>query len=209
MRINYKVIIVAAFGIFLTGIGVALNNCAGLGNDPIGIVYDGIRTAAKLNREQLGNASNLVNIILIILLVFIGRRYVHVGTLLSVITYGFFVNIGTKIYYYINISDTLINNCITSAIGCTLIYIGVSIFITMDIGVDAFTGIVLVISDKTGWNFKRTKIAFDLCMIVVGTILGGKLGAITFITAFTAGPAIQFFVNKFKILLLNRRNKIA
>jgi len=208
MRINYKVIIVATFGIFLTGLGVAFNNCAGLGNDPIGIVYDGIRTAANFNREQLGTASNVVNIVLITLLVFIGRRYVHVGTLLSVITYGFFVNIGTKIYYFINITDTLINNCITSAIGCTLIYIGVSIFITMDIGVDAFTGIVLVISNKTGWNFKRTKIAFDLCMIVIGTVLGGKLGAITFITAFTAGPAIQFFVSKFKKLLIKRRDKV-
>ena len=77
MRINYKVIIVATFGIFLTGIGVALNNCAGLGNDPIGIVYDGIRTAAKLNREQLGTASNLVNLILIILLVFFRKLYIY------------------------------------------------------------------------------------------------------------------------------------
>jgi len=208
MTINYKVIMVAIFGIFLTGLGVAFNNCAGLGNDPVGIVYDGIRATAKLNREQLGTASNLVNIILIILLVFIGRRYVHVGTLLSVVTYGFFVNLGTQLYYYINIADTFINNCITSAIGCTLIYIGVSIFITMDIGVDAFTGIVLVISNKTGWNFKRTKIVFDLCMIVIGTVLGGKLGAITFITAFTAGPTIQFFSNKFKKQLLKRRNTL-
>jgi len=208
MRINYKVIIVAIFGIFLTGIGVAFNNCAGLGNDPVGIVYDGIRTAAKLNREQLGTASNVVNIILIILLVFIGRRYVHVGTLLSVITYGFFVNIGTQLYNYINIADTFINNCITSVIGCTLLYIGVSIFITMDIGVDAFTGIVLVISNKTGWNFKRTKIVFDFCMIVIGTVLGGKLGAITFITALTAGPTIQFFSNKFKKQLSKRRDTL-
>jgi len=85
---------------------------------------------------------------------------------------------------------------------------GVSIFITMDIGVDPFTGIVLVINDKTGWNFKRTKILFDLCMIVIGTVLGGKLGAITFITALTAGPIIELFVNNLKKLLLNRRNKL-
>jgi len=204
MRINYKVIIAATFGVFLTALGVALNNCSGLGNDPVGMVYDGIRSVAKLNHEQLGTASNFVNIILIILLLFIGKRYVHIGTLISVITYGSFVNIGTEIYNYFNITNTVINNCITSAIGCTLIYIGVSIFITMDIGVDAFTGVVLVISDKTGLDFKRTKIAFDLSMIVVGTVLGGKLGAITFITAFTAGPAIQFFVSKFKKITIQK-----
>lgn len=209
MKINYKTIIFAIFGIFLTGVGVALNNCSGLGNDPVGIVYDGIRNAAKLNSEQLGTASNVVNVILILILLFTGRKYVHIGTLLSVITYGFFVNIGTKVYYYFNIADTFINDCITSTIGCTLIYIGVSIFITMDIGVDPFTGIVMVIRDKFGWDYRRTKIAFDLCMIVLGTVLGGKLGAITFITALTAGPMIQYFAGIFKKLFLKRGNKFA
>lgn len=209
MKINYKVILFAIFGVFLTGIGVALNSCAGLGNDPVGIVYDGIRNTAKLNSEQLGTASNIVNVILIIILLFVGKRYVHIGTLISVVTYGFFVNLGTKFYHYLNIADTFMNNCITSIIGCTLLYLGVSIFITMDIGVDAFSGIVLVIRDKSGWDYKRTKIVFDLSMIVLGTVLGGKLGVITFITALTAGPMIQYFANILKKLLAKRGNKLA
>lgn len=207
MKINYKVIMVAIFGIFLTGMGVALNSCAGLGNDPVGIVYDGIRNTAKLNSEQLGTASNIVNAILIIILIFAGRKYVHIGTLLSVLTYGFFVNLGTKLYHFMNIPDSFINNCITSVVGCTLLYLGVSIFITMDIGVDAFSGIVLLIRDKCGLDFKRVKVIFDLCMIVLGTVLGGKLGAITFITALTAGPIIQFFADNFKKLLVKRGSK--
>ena len=50
-------------GIILVGTGVAFNAAAALGNDPVGIVYDGIRSALNLSSEQLGMASNIVNIV--------------------------------------------------------------------------------------------------------------------------------------------------
>ncbi len=56
--------ILAVIGIFLVGTGVAFNAAAALGNDPVGIMYDGIRNALGLTGEQLGTASNIVNIIL-------------------------------------------------------------------------------------------------------------------------------------------------
>ena len=54
----------AAVGIILVGTGVAFNAAASLGNDPIGIVCDGIRNAVNLSSEQLGMASNIVNVVL-------------------------------------------------------------------------------------------------------------------------------------------------
>jgi hypothetical protein len=48
------------------------------------------------------------------------------------------------------------------------------------------------------------KIGFDLTMIVLGTVLGGKLGAVTIVTALTAGPVIQFFSNFWKKCGLDR-----
>ena len=51
-------------GIIFIGIGVSFNASAALGNDPIGIVYDGIRSALNLSSEQLGMTSNIVNIVL-------------------------------------------------------------------------------------------------------------------------------------------------
>lgn len=197
----------ATFGIFLTGIGGALNKCAGLGNDPVGIVYDGIRNVADLKVEHLGTASFVVNVVLIIMLFFVGRRYVNAGTVISVLTYGPFVGLGTRFYLGLNISDTLLNKCITSAAGCILLYMGIAIFITMDIGVDPFTGVVMVIRDKTGWNYRRTKVLFDISMIILGMLLGGESGAITFITAISAGPVIQFFISILKKQLVKRGEK--
>ncbi|MDD3139923.1 MAG: cyclic nucleotide-binding domain-containing protein [Lachnospiraceae bacterium] len=139
--------ILAIFAILLVGTGIAFNSCAMLGNDSVGIVYDGVRNIAHLTPSQLGFASNIVNYSLIILLLFIGRKYVNIG-------------------------------------------------------LDPFTGIVMVLVDKFKLEYRIVKILFDLIMIALGILLGGHLGIITIITALVAGPIIQFFTACLKNLLL-------
>jgi uncharacterized membrane protein YczE len=205
IKIDIKKILFALLGIFLIGIGVSFNSCAQLGNDPIGIVYDGVRNIAKLNSEQLGTASNLVNYGLILLLVFTGRRYINIGTLIYILPYGFFVNLGTRLYHSLFTVSSIPLQWLTVVAGCLLLYTGVAIFIAVDIGLDPFTGIVMVIRDKIKWDYKKTKVMFDVIMVVIGTSLGGKLGIITFATALTAGPLIQFISNRFKMMIAERK----
>ena len=71
-RIEIRKCFLALLGILLIGVGVSFNAMAKLGNDPVGIFYDGIRNALGLNQEQLGMASNLVNIVLLVFLFFAG-----------------------------------------------------------------------------------------------------------------------------------------
>ena len=192
-KITIKSILAAAFGVLLVGIGVAFNNCAGFGNDSIGIVYDGIRSISGMDQARLGMVSNGVNLSLIVLLFFIGRRYVSVGTFVYLLPYGFCVDAGNFQYRLLAFSESTGIRVIFSVIGCTLLCLGVAIYITVDIGVDPFTGIVLVLRDALKKEYRYVKIGFDITLIVIGTLLGGKLGVVTVITAFAVGPLIQFF----------------
>ncbi len=167
------------------GIGVAFNNCTGFGNDPIGIVYDGIRSITGMNQAQLGMASNVVNVVLLVFLFFAGRRYVSVGTFVYLIPYGFCVDLGTFLYHQL-------------AFVCTFLCLGVAIYITVDIGVDPFTGLVLVLWGVIKKEYRYVKIGFDLAMVVLGTVLGGKLGVVTVVTALAVGPIIQIFMGVLK-----------
>lgn len=191
-----KKIVLAFVGILLIGVGVAFNAAAGLGNDPVGIFYDGIRAVLGLSGEQLGTASNIVNISLVALLLFIGRKYVNIGTIIYILPYGLCVSLGTKLYSVFFATgievQSLSIQIIASVIGCVLLYVGVAIFVTLDIGVDPMTGVAMVIRDKMHWEFRQAKWLFDGVMTGLGFLLGGKLGVITIVTAFTAGPAIQF-----------------
>ena len=73
-RFTTKKIILAMIGIFLVCIGVAFNNNTNLGNDPVGIIYDGIRVTFGVPKINLGMVSNFINIGLLILLFLIGRH---------------------------------------------------------------------------------------------------------------------------------------
>lgn len=84
--------------------------------------------------------------------------------------------------------------------GVLFVGVGVAIFIVVDIGVDPFTGIVLVICDKIKKEYRYVKIGFDISMIILGTVLGGTLGAVTVITALAGGPVVQFYKNRIERL---------
>lgn len=198
-KITVKRILAALLGVFFVGIGVAFNNCAGLGNDPIGMLYDGIRTAGNMSPEQLGIASNIVNISLVIVLFFVGRHYINIGTLIYFLPYGFFVNIGTHLYEIMNLSEGFAGRIFFSAAGCFMLCLGVAIYITVDIGVDPFTGIVLRICDTVHKEYRVVKVVFDIFMTVIGVFLGGKIGVVTVVTAFVVGPTIQFLSKKIMI----------
>ena len=203
-KIKLKNILIAAIGVFFTASGAVFNKFANLGNDSIGIVYDGIRCFLGLSQEQMGTASNVVNVVLIVLLLFVGRRYISVGTLVYFIPYGFFADIATAAYGVLSFSDGLANNILFSVIGCLMLYFGVSLYITVDIGVDPFTGVVLLLTDTLKREYRYVKIVFDLVMILLGWLLGGTAGVVTLITALTAGPCIQFSHQKVKALLAKK-----
>ncbi len=203
-RIELRKCLVAVAGILLVGVGVAFNAMAGLGNDPVGIFYDGIRSAMGLNREQLGMASNVVNVVLTVFLLFTGKRYLNLGTLIYILPYGVCVDLGTFLYGRIFVADTLwcqVLGCIT---GCLLLYTGVAIFIAMDIGLDPMTGVAMVIRDRLHWDYKKAKWLFDGIMTLLGFVLGGTLGVVTILSAITAGPVIQYIAEKVTGIKANR-----
>ena len=150
-----KKLLLAIVGILLVGTGIAFNAAASLGNDPIGIVYDGLRNVLGLSAQQLGMASNFVNFVLTALVFCLGRRYVNVGTFIYILPYGTIVDLGGRLYHVLFPVQTLPVQILGAFIGCILLYFGVAMFIVADIGLDPFTGTVMLIRDKVKKNIGR------------------------------------------------------
>ncbi|ARN89260.1 YczE/YyaS/YitT family protein [Levilactobacillus brevis] len=205
-RYTPKTIALALLGIFLVCMGVAFNNNTQLGNDPVGIIYDGLRTTFHLEQTQLGTVSNYLNVVLIIGLFFMSRHYASWGTLMYLVPYGVFVSIGSALYPMIFTSTTLLGRSLGGLVGISLYYLGISLFVAADIGVDPFNGFMLTLRDKTGWSMRRSKITFDGALIIMGVLLGGKFGIITILTALTTGPTIQALSSIFRKRLILRQN---
>ena len=193
-------VILTGIGAILCGLGCGFINYASLGMDAIGLFYDGIRSMLDLSPNQIGTASYIVCFILSVFLWFADRKYVNIGSIIYIIMYGAFANIGTVMWEKLTPGGSIYLNALISALGLLILYIGLGIYIAVDIGVDAFTGVMLWLSNITHKDMKYVKIAFDLGLAVIGFLLGGTLGIVTPVSIIIGGPCISFLTRHIQAL---------
>ena len=184
-------ILLALAGTACTAFGIAFNAAAGLGNDPVAVFYDGLRNALRLSPGRLGVAANLINYALMALVFLLDRRYVNIGTLLYTLPMGSLVDWGSAFYGALRLPGSLAWRILSACCGYFLLYFGISVFISLKIGVDPLTGLILVLRDRLRCSYRAVKIACDLAALAAGAALGGKFGAVTVLSAVLAGPLIE------------------
>lgn len=181
----------ALVGVILVGFGIAFNSAGMLGNDAVSVLYDGTRHALGLPMDKLGLVTNLVNLTFLIVVLILGRKYINIGTFIYALPLGNFVSIGFKIYGLLNIPSNLGGRIVTSFLGCTMLFLGIGIFIAMDIGMDPVTGVHMIVRDKIKSQYKTARVICDVASLVIGFALGGRAGVVTVIAALIGGPTIQ------------------
>ncbi len=197
---------IALVGVVLVGFGLAFNSAGMLGNDAVAVLYDGVRNALGLQVDKLGLVTNLVNLVFLTVVFIFGRKYINIGTFIYALPLGNFVNIGFKLHEVLNLPGTLGGRILTSFLGCSMLFLGLGIFIAMDIGMDPVTGVNMIVRDKIKRQYKTAKIICDVSSLVLGFALGGKAGAVTVIAAFIGGPAIQKISEVFDKTVLRKLN---
>ena len=194
---SIKDILLAILAAVLCGMGVGFVNYSSLGMDAIGILYDGIRNVLHLSPAQIGYASYIVCFVLSVFLWFAARKYVSFGSLIYIVFYGMSANLGTSLWEYINPKEGIVTAILIALLGLLILYSGLAIFITINIGVDVFTGIVLWICDITGRTMPIVKALFDLILVIIGFLLGGSLGVLTPVTVLFGGQCISLLMKVF------------
>lgn len=190
----FKQIIISFFGIACIGIAIAFNNLAGLGNDPVSVFFDGARVVLfnLTGINNLGLVANIINYTLLIVIFFIAREYVHIGTLIYVIPLGTFISLGVWIFNSLHIPpNVLIWQVVMSLIGCFLLFLGLAIVISLDIGLDPWSALIMFLVEKTNKQFKVIKIIIDVTVLLIGWAMGGNFFVTTVFAAIFGGPAIQ------------------
>ncbi|MBR2524610.1 MAG: hypothetical protein IKE53_09285 [Clostridiales bacterium] len=195
---HWSDILFAVIGTILCGFGCGLANYAALGMDAIGSFYDGLRNILGFESSQIGTVSYIVSFILFVFLFIAGRKYIHIGSIIYVLFYGIFANLGTMLMENMITSDIIWLRAMIGVLGLLTLFFGLGIFITIDIGVDAFTGVVLWICDVTHKKMETVKILFDLTLAVSGILMGAHIGILTVISIAAGGPVISFFTKRFQ-----------
>ncbi|MBL4935608.1 hypothetical protein JK636_07535 [Clostridium sp. YIM B02515] len=197
---------IALAGVILVGFGLAFNSAGRLGNDPVAVLYDGVRSILGFPIEKLGLVTNMVNVVFLAIVLIFNRKYINIGTFIYALPLGNFISLGFKLHDVLNIPGTMGGRILTSFLGCTMLFLGVGIFIAMNIGMDPVTGVTMIVRDKMRRQYKVAKVMCDIISLAVGFSFGGKVGAVTVIAALIAGPIIQKVSETFDKTVLKKIN---
>lgn len=181
-------IIICTASLILLGIGCGINIVTSLGADPITVFYDGLSKATGLS---VGITASILNAILVVVVFCIKRKYINVGTLIYLFVLGTFIDFGIWIYNCLGVPQLFFPRFIASLTGCLICFIGLGGYMSIDIGVDPWTALAIIISEKTSKSFRLIKVVLDIITLILGWIMGGTVGIITLFCAVVGGPVIQ------------------
>ncbi len=211
---NYKLwikkIIALMIGLTIAHLGCTLFILSNLGNDPYNVLIQGLfRTSEKLFANASfaaflthGRVHILICAIIVIVLLFVDKSYIKIGTLLCMIFGGPIIDIFTVILKPV-ITDSFAVRFIAMALGSVILAYGMTIVIKSDCGTGPNDLVAVVLSDKLKKNFGIVRIIVDFSFIAIGFLLSGTVGIGTLVCAFLVGPVANVFM-PFNEKLINK-----
>lgn len=207
MSINWKDFILrslmAIIGITLVSFGAALSQTMSMGLDPFTALNTG---ASELLGFSLGNYQVVVNTLILVVVFFMKRSLIGWGTFYNMILVGYQIEFFTGLLGGMTegMDLSFMIRILVTVVAIAIFTLGVAIYTEPDLGAAPYDAIAPILVDKTGWDYKYCRIAQDLLIILGAWLVGGPIGASTFITGFMAGPLIKFFSSKVSKPLLER-----
>lgn len=192
-------IIILFFGLTVAHFGVTLFLLADLGADPFNVLIQGLfRTIDQIVDWQWlthGNTHIAVCFLIIIVLVFVDRSYIKIGTVLCMIFGGPIIDFFTAILGPLFADmDSLIIKLAVNGLGCIILAFGMTIVIKSDAGTGPNDLVSIVFADKLKKNFGIVRVITDVLFVLVGFLLGGSVGIGTLICAFLVGFVANIFL---------------
>jgi uncharacterized membrane protein YczE len=174
-------------GLWLYGLGAALQVRAGLGLDPWDVFHQGVS-------RHVGLAIGTVLIIVgaIVLLAWIPlRQRPGLGTLSNVVLIG--VSLNTSLQMLPTINGIALRVTIL-AVGILLGGIATGMYIGANYGPGPRDGLMTGLARRTGRSIRLVRTCLEVTVLIAGWVLGGTVGVGTVAYAVAIGPLAQIFL---------------
>lgn len=205
---TFKDYLLFIFGLFVSGVGVAITKKGELGVSPVSSVANIM--SIYIPKLSLGNWLIIWNCVLILGQILILRKEFKLFQLLQVplsFLFGYFTDFGTWMMSYVK-TDAYPAKLMCVIIGTVVLGIGIAITVSVNVIMNSGEAFVKAISDKTGKEFGSVKTVFDISCVSLsvilsliffrGKILGTREG--TLIAAVFTGVCVKFFMK-----IINRK----
>ena len=181
-------------GLFIMTIGISLSVKSDLGVSPVSSIPYTITCVWGI---EMGKATILFHCALVVIQIIILRRSFKIKNLLQVavgIVFGYFTTFCDYCVSFLPSTDNLIIRLIMTLASAVLVALGIFLYVPADIMPLAGEGTMQAVSDITGVEFSKVKIAFDVTMVAISLTVCliaihsmGSVGAGTIISSVLVG----------------------
>ncbi|MCI9995939.1 YczE/YyaS/YitT family protein [Clostridioides difficile] len=181
-------------GLFICSVGIVLTINCNLGLSPWDVFHQGLSNHIGIT---IGTASIIVGSIVVIADVVLGEN-VGWGTVFNMLLIGFFMDL----LLYSNLipeADSLFVGIIMLILGLVLLAVGMVFYMGSGLGSGPRDGLMVALQKKTGKSLKLIRGTIEVGALIVGFLLGGKVGIGTIISAFGLGYFTQMVFGLFKL----------
>ena len=186
-------------GLFIMGLGIALNAISNFGSGPWDAVNIGLSNHINLS---VGTAMNLVAIFNLVIGGILNKEFPKVTPLITSIILGVFIDLGFLILNGIN-PTTSSMEFILFLISLPVISTGIAIYLVSNLPNTPLDYFMLAIKSKFNLSLMTGKIVSESSGLVIALLLGGPIGIGSLILVFAIGPMMQV-LHKYTTNIFNK-----
>ena len=174
-------------GIAIAAFGITLTYKSGLGSSAMSTVSQGVSRVLNI---QVGTANIGLNGLFFGLALVGKKNKIGIGTPMIVFGLGLFINLFVSLLSSVQLDATM--NVVINVLGIILNAGGIAIMVIVNFGLGPLELITEMITEKTKWSYRKSKLAFDAMMLILGISLGGDYGIGTILNVLMFGFIMQF-----------------
>jgi uncharacterized membrane protein YczE len=179
-------------GLAFFGIGIAFFVKSTLGVPPWDVFHSGVS-----KHTGLGLGTVLIIVAFFVLLLWIPLRLrPGIGTILNAVEIGLVENIAQDLLP--DTSNIAVRIAFMAA-GMLCIAAGSGFYIGAELGSGPRDGLMLGLNKRFGISVRLARTVVEVSVMIIGILLGGKIGIGTFVFAFGIGPLVQIMLKVFRM----------
>lgn len=181
-------------GLFLFALGTVCTLRAELGISPWDVLADGIRIHTPLS---FGQAVIGIGAALILVSLVFGVRP-GPGTLANMVFIGLFADmlLATDVGATLDEAHLALRMLVLLT-GIAIIGLGSALYIGADLGAGPRDSLMVAVAARTRFSIRTARTLIEGSALVIGALLGGRVGIGTAIFAVTIGPSVHLFFDLF------------
>lgn len=180
--------------IFFMGFALSLLILIDMGTDPFSCMNLGFSSALQIS---FGTWQLLLNMVLFVVTIIFQRNLIGLGTFVNMIAVGYVADFFGAVWNQMEIFKSPMSLGLRLVIlaGALAVFVmTAAIYMTADLGMAPWDAVPFIIAGRVKkLSFRWIRMIWDTTAVLLGFVLGMKVGVITVLMVLTLGPVISWF----------------